>query len=771
MLKKDLAFSVSASDSYSLLASAYLEFAKQNIPAARTLVERIIIATPNNADVLMLQGKLAIIEKDYTLAISSFKKYLEAQPNSGKVNLFIADALVKNGQYDEAEKIADAILAKIPNQPFLQYIKALVRFENKDYSAASEYSNQSINSGFNSFSLQLVAGASAFYLKNYELSHHHLQELMPYLSRDHLARRMLAVSQLKLGLIDDISETLKDYDTSNKANVQFLSTLSYELLEIGAVEKAKAMANYATSSGEGTAEEIAKAGFLKLMMNDPSGIENLELALQQNPELASAELALAFASIEAGNLARATEISEQWLEKNPNKAVGYNLKATIFFEEGKYELANDALEKSLAIEPNNVQALIQLVKLTNYQNGIDTATLIVQQALEAHPNNIEVLNLYFKLHKNEDGLKIISQAQQNNAENIMYGLVLADALIQLKKYKQADTLLDGFQLNAKTPKRYWQLLISANVKRKDGKDILFMLEKWKKTSPYHIEPIFLLANYWAIKKEPDIALNLLNSALKKHPNNSMIHLLKMQILLYGNRTYDAKILYKELKKFDINEDLLAGIEGRIFLLERNFSAAVPKLQQQYTAKASDSNATYLAFALEGNGQKQEAIQLLERHRDKHETNNIVNPRISLNLANMYLAKHRDKAINEYERLLTSTPDNVVVLNNLSWLYMEKRKLDEALKYAKQAFDLSSNIPNVVDTYSQVLLKSGKKVQALIKAKEANELAKGKDNEIALNLAEVYIINKKLIEAKRVLNGLNDMTEPQQERKSKLLKSL
>ena len=87
--------------------------------------------------------------------------------------------LYKNGQFKEAEAIADTILARVPTQPFLQYIKAMARFEQQDYKEASRFANQSLNSGFNSFSLKLVAGASTFYLKNYEQSLVHLKDLMP----------------------------------------------------------------------------------------------------------------------------------------------------------------------------------------------------------------------------------------------------------------------------------------------------------------------------------------------------------------------------------------------------------------------------------------------------------------------------------------------------------------------------------------------------------------------------------------------------------------
>jgi putative PEP-CTERM system TPR-repeat lipoprotein len=765
----EAAFSVSQSDSYSMLAHAYLAFFEQKLDLANTSVERILVANPDNVDALMLQGQIATAQNDYALAADSFSQYLKLQPNSGRAQIFLADSLVKNGQFDEAEKIADSILAKIPNQPFLLYIKAMVRFEKKDYEAASSIANQSLSSGFKNFRLKLVAGASAFYLQNYEQSNHHLKELLPYIAPEHPARRMLAISQLQLGLIDDISETLTDYDSTSKENAQFLSTLSYELLEVGALEKAKEMANYAAASNGMTAEQTARAGVLKLLMNDPSGIDTLELAVQQNPELISAELALAFASIKSGDLARATAIADKWLKEYPTNAGGYNLKATIFFKENKLAEGKTALEKSLEIEPNNVYALTQLAKLANHEKDKELAVSLTEQALKAHPDNIEVLGLYFEFHKDKTGLKVITQAQQNHAKDIKYGILLAQSLMQLEQFKQASSVLDAYDVNVKTPKRYWQLLLSANAKQTDGKDILLLLEQWHNTNAYHIEPVFLLANYWANKKAPDKALNVLNDAFKNHPQNVMLHLVKMQLLLNNNLINDAKALLKTIEKFDINENLIAGIEGRILLLDKEFSAAVPKLKQQYQAQPTSINATYLAFALDANNQKNEAIKLLERQTEQDSLDNKFNSKISLSLANMYLAEHQNKAIVEYERLIKFNPNNVVALNNLSWLYMDQGKNLQAAEYAKQAYELAPKIPNVVDTYAQALLKSDKKGAALLKAKEAFELSQGKDTDIMLNFAEALLANNMNKEAKEILGKVDAVSTAQKEKKQRLLK--
>jgi len=578
---------------------------------------------------------------------------------------------------------------------------------------------------------------------------------------------MLALSQLQLGFIDDISETLSGYNATSKDNSQFISTLSYELLEVGAYEKAREIAKYAVRSNKITAEEKARVGVLKLMMNDPSGINNLELALEQNPELISAELALAFAAIKSGDIAKASKIADKWLNQYPNRAGGYNLQAIIYFQKNQLEQGGAALDKSLQVEPNNAFALIQKVKLAANQKKTNQAVLLTEQALKAHPTNIEVLSQYFAFHKNEAGLKVIAQVQKNHINDVKYGVLFAEALMQLEKYKQVSSVLDDYQVTVKTPKRYWQLALTANAKQADGKDAFTILDKWHKTNNYHMEPVFLLVDYWSKRKSPDRALDVLKRAFSVHPDNLVLHLAKMQVLLNSKRGNEAKILLEQLNKFTTNDNLLAGIEGRILLLDNKFAAAISKLRQHYQAKPTSSMATYLAFALEKNNQKSQAISLLEEFSNKKAANQQLNPRVSLSLANLYLAEHQHKAIAEYEQLIKFLPNNIVALNNLSWLYMEQGKFVQALKYAKQAYLQKNTIPNVVDTYAQVLLRSEKTVEALVKAQEAYELSQGKNIDIALNFAETLLANNKSKEARELLNSINVITVAQKNKKQLL----
>ena len=220
----ELAQSIAQQNLYSMLASAYLQLSENKYEEVNTLISRILTINAKQVDALMLQGQVAMVTKEYQLAVDSFKQYMELQPRFSMVQLLLANALLKAGHDEEAEQHADAILAKINNQPFANYIKAMVRFQAKDFAKASEYAEAALSADFNQFNLKLVAGASAFYLKNWQQSYHHLSAIIKYLPNDHQARRMLAVTQLELGLIDEISDTIGNFDGTNEVNSQFLSS-------------------------------------------------------------------------------------------------------------------------------------------------------------------------------------------------------------------------------------------------------------------------------------------------------------------------------------------------------------------------------------------------------------------------------------------------------------------------------------------------------------------------------------------------------------------
>ncbi|PKI17788.1 XrtA/PEP-CTERM system TPR-repeat protein PrsT [Colwellia sp. 12G3] len=759
----ELAQSIAQQSLYSMLASAYLQLSENKYDEVKTLISRILTIDAKHLDALMLQGQVSMVTKDYQQAALSFQAYLTLQPRSGIVQLLLADALLKSGQDEEAEKYADAILAKIDSQPFAHYIKAIVAFNVKDFDKASEHAEIALSANFNQFNLKLVAGASAFYLKNWQQSHRHLTSVVKYLPKEHQARRMLAVTQLELGLIDEISATIGDFEGSQADDGQFISSLSYKLLELGATAEAKKLLEQSDDSIANSASDNARKGILKLMMNDPSGIQDLQDAVKLEPEFIEAELALAYASLQNNDIEKAREIAAKWQQKYPEKAGGYNLMASIAIKEQKYDEAEDSLKHSLTLEPDNMFALIEQLRLARQQKNEPLSKKRVDYLITLTPNNNKVLRHYFGVYRNEMALGKLQAAYQTDKQDLKKAILVAEAMVSLAQYKQAENLLINLAQSPKLPKRYWQLMVYNYKKQNEGKKIESTLEDWLKASPYHIEPVVLLADLHANTGNNERALNVVKRGLDYHQDNMVLQLVKMQLLLNSKQITPAKTLYKTLVVTNINDALKQGFLGRIFLLEEKFTEAVPKLTKLYQVYPSSQNAVYLAGAYIGNKEESKATKVLEHYLTIDPNEN----RIKTMLAGIYLENDTNKAITVYEDVVKKQPKNVIAHNNLAWLYLEQNQMDKALVHAEEAYSLAPTIPNIADTYGKVLLKSGDNRGALKYASKAFDLAKGQDTDIQLNYIEALIANSRANEAKELLSQTPTKTDEQTKKKAVL----
>ncbi|RGP39482.1 hypothetical protein BPTFM16_02875 [Altererythrobacter insulae] len=105
------------------------------------------------------------------------------------------------------------------------------------------------------------------------------------------------------------------------------------------------------------------------------------------------------------------------------------------------------------------------------------------------------------------------------------------------------------------------------------------------------------------------------------------------------------------------------------------------------------------------------------------------------------------------------------------MYLKQNKIDKALLHAKEAFSLAPEIPNIADTYGQVLLQAGDNKEALKYASKAFDLTQGKDSDIALNYVEVLIANSHFDEAKVTIKKIVTNTTEQSDKKTQLLSRL
>jgi tetratricopeptide (TPR) repeat protein len=237
-------------------------------------------------------------------------------------------------------------------------------------------------------------------------------------------------------------------------------------------------------------------------------------------------------------------------------------------------------------------------------------------------------------------------------------------------------------------------------------------------------------------------------------------------LLDTQKLAEAKSLYKSINSSDIEPSVVAGIEGRIALLDGDLPLAIENLSKFYQEFPSSQNALMLAHAYRSNSNSEKAIETLEGFKSKND-----DLRVSNVLANLYLGTDVKKAAAVYKEIVEKQPANSIALNNLAWLAKEDGDYDKALTYADRALELSPSVVNIIDTRAMILFAKGERVKALNELARAFDLSKGDNPEITMNYIDVLIANKRKNKAKQVLANIKNVPERLTERFVSLNKKL
>jgi Flp pilus assembly protein TadD len=149
-----------------------------------------------------------------------------------------------------------------------------------------------------------------------------------------------------------------------------------------------------------------------------------------------------------------------------------------------------------------------------------------------------------------------------------------------------------------------------------------------------------------------------------------------------------------------------------------------------------------------NKQYSDAVKLLEQFLQTYPADNYARLKLAAHYQQLGL---NTKAINQYEQLVEVLPDNVLVLNNLSWLYWLEGDAS-ALDTAAKAFQIASDNPDIADTYGWIMLHEGNKREALEILQAAASNAPHKPG-IRYHLAQALADNGRHEQAQKELSRL------------------
>lgn len=154
--------------------------------------------------------------------------------------------------------------------------------------------------------------------------------------------------------------------------------------------------------------------------------------------------------------------------------------------------------------------------------------------------------------------------------------------------------------------------------------------------------------------------------------------MQAQLAVAADRVEDAFNISHDLQKQ--HEKLPVGfeLEGDLQMRQKNAAAAATAYEKALSRQKNSQLLIKLHTALSQSGKEKQADQRLNQWLKENPTDAVTRTY----LAGVYLAsKKYDPAIKEYQTILKQHPDHAATLNNLAWVYQQKKD-PVALEYAE-----------------------------------------------------------------------------------------
>jgi len=190
-------------------------------------------------------------------------------------------------------------------------------------------------------------------------------------------------------------------------------------------------------------------------------------------------------------------------------------------------------------------------------------------------------------------------------------------------------------------------------------------------------------------------------------------------------------------------------EAVVLLKEKKLDEALQAFQRAYQLSPSAKLAMQITRLHGAKGEMAQGLAQLKDWLEKSPNDTATRSSYGLLLQN---GGHKEEAITQYEKVLESIPENVLVLNNLAWLYQEQGNV-RAVELGEKAYRLAPRRPEIADTYGWILVNSGMSEKGLPILQQALALAP-ENPEIAYHVG--FALNKmeRRGEAEKVLRRIS-----------------
>jgi putative PEP-CTERM system TPR-repeat lipoprotein len=769
----DAALAIKPDHAATMIMKARVLLADKDVNGAVGLLDAVIAKDARNADAWRLKGDVLASRREDDAALAAYRQAVAAKPSLAGAHGAIIEVLMRQNKLDEAGQQLAEMKKAAPKSPMTFLADAEYQYQKKDYKKAQEATQELLKFAPNDPKVLLLAGSVQYQLNSLPLAEEYLTRAQKLVPASPLARRMLAVIQLRTGQPAKALATIEPMLAQGENDSALMSLAGDIYMQNGKPQKAEEYFGKAAALDPKNATKqtkVALSHFVEGKTDEAFG--ELERIASADAGT-TADMALISAAIRKRDFGKAMAAIDGLEKKQPDNPLTHALRGVVLVAKGDVAGGRKSLEKALSIKPGYFPAAASLAALDLQDKKPDDAKKRFEAVLAADPKNIQAGLALAELKAktgagNDEVAGLIGKVIQSSPTEPGPRLALIAFHLQNKEAKKA--VAAAQDAVAAMPDRVEMLdaLARAQLAAGDTNQALAAYGKMIQLMPGSPQPYVGMAETNLAAKDKPAAIQNLRKALEVKPDFLAAQRGLIALYLDSQNIAEAQKIVTDVKKQHPNEVVGFLFEGDLAAVRKDWPAAVAAYKAGLKQVPSSELAIKAYAALYGGGNGAEAEKfaagwLVEHPQDAG---------FRTAMAESAMARKDYAAgVRQYQALLQKQPNNPILLNNVAWS-LGQMKDPKALDYAQKANELAPDQPAIMETLGSLLVAKGDAVRGMQFLQKA--LDKAPDSAVLkLSMARAKVITGRKDEARKLLDDLAKLGDkfPEHSEVTRLLKEI
>ena len=707
---------------FTLVTLARFSVYEGDLAGARKQLSSVLDLDIEHVPAWSLLGDLEMGANQIDEALAAFNRVIELRPNNIDA-LYKASLLHLHKGDNESFKQNLGSLKKISSEsPVTSFLEGVDFFHASQLDEARSAFEKVTKAG-NRFPLTYYyLAAIHFQQSNFETAKNNIDTFLSIANGNVLGNKLAAALEEQEGNLDVAADLLWGVLSINPEDVTVLTQLGNVLIKQGKNDEGLELLVKAADLQPDSPEAKARVGVGYLAKGEHElGLEHLQTALALDPGYIQADIAIVTSYINKRDFQSALAAAQNFQRRNPGKAAPYNLLGSINLLSSNVDAARENWLKALEVAPGNPAANQALANLEIREKNFQAAHKRYEDILALHPGHLQtmmnVAALYALEGREKEMVSGLTEAMESYPDAISPKVVLGRYYLSKGWHEEALSLISEFTEEHRKNVEVLFLIASYEIETKSFNSANLTAKKLVDMQPDNANYSFILARSFTGLGEIESAIDTLKKTIDIEPGHAFARLALARLYIMTGQ----KSLFEEqlsvLKKINPEHPDVLKLDATLANQNNDQERATEILEKVFADAPSTSTVLALAIQMRKSGDLPGGLAVLERWVADHPTD----LQSIIALAEFYsLNNEIGKAVEQYKTVVRLDKGNVSAYNNLAW-HLRENEPKEALKYAEEAFSLSSNSVSVVDTYAMVLLANGEVTQARLKINEALNL--------------------------------------------------